>query len=274
MAFSMSTRLYGLPLAGNVIRTIRSATSSQRAIDDPLIVPWFPAIFAIAPLSPCLERAPATPWLGWLAGLARCECRGPPNPPPRPGWVGWLPLNVAGKLSPEVAPEIVADILKPTFLSCEPWGDLRILSWPLCAGVMSENSSCCETLTSESDCKCSGEIELAWAFPVSCVVLKRLEAEPWDEISSNILDRLSSISPEGSVSILTADFNSPGTRPLAETSICCCSAQFCSCPAEPPGGEFRSMVGCSSSQSPPQPNNLYSWSSKLACHMTHFERSA
>ena len=125
--------------------------------------------------------------------------------------------------------------------------------------------SCCETLTSESDCKCSGEIELAWAFPVSCVVPKRLEAVPWDEISSNILDKLSSISPEGSVSILTADFNSPGIRPLAETSICCCSAQFCSCPAKPPGGEFWSMVGCSSSQSPPKPNNLFSWSSKLAC---------
>ena len=81
-AFSISTRLYGLPLAGNVIKIISSATSSQRAIDDPLIVPivpWFPAIFAIAPLSPCLEGAPAPPWLGWLAGLTRCECRGPPN---------------------------------------------------------------------------------------------------------------------------------------------------------------------------------------------------
>ena len=120
---------------------------------------------------------------------------------------------------------------------------------------MSENSSCCETFTSESDCKCSGEIELAWAFPVSCVVLKRPEAEPWDDISSNMLDKLSSTSPEGSVSILGAAYNSPGIRPLAETSTCCCSAQFRSCPAEPPGGEFWSMGG-SSSQSPPKPNNL------------------
>ena len=121
---------------------------------------------------------------------------------------------------------------------------------------MSANSSCCETFTSESDCKCSGEIELAWAFPVICVEPKRLEAEPWDEISSNMLDRLSFTSPEGSVSILVASCNLPGIRPLAETSTCCCSAQFRSCPAEPPGGEFWSMVGCSSSQSPPKSNNI------------------